>query len=303
MLILLVVLNILVWNGQTIAAFAPPQPDAGAAINGWVGAPAAQITATPVPTVTPTPGPPPLLGGEPAPRLSGEMVMRTYSIDFYRLKGAIDAEVIRAMALEVENTITNGMGEIGAGLTGRVSVRFEPPQTGPCAIRGLTLSNERTIRLFYAPGTDVKRIIAILAHEFFHQLQHDYYGETFHRRSDRILLEGMATWGSRNYFREPDGSYSYRARVMEALRTNTLLPLTTSLDRDCRTTTRNNIYNQWASFVEFLLAEYGREKLNAVYKDSTGREAGSANYRGIYGKSLEALEREWVDWLKRKVYQ
>src|SRR4051794_27499361 len=94
------------------------------------------------------PSAPPLLPGSPAPRLRGDMPMRTYSLDFYRLPGGLEAEVIRQIALDVEGSITSDSAEIGGGLSGRVSISFEPPQQGECAIRGLTLSNQRTIRLF-----------------------------------------------------------------------------------------------------------------------------------------------------------
>ncbi|NJM06175.1 DUF2268 domain-containing protein [Candidatus Gracilibacteria bacterium] len=257
---------------------------------------------SPTPTPTPTPVPTPIfLDGEPAPQLEGELAMQTYSLDLYRLPGALSAETIRNLALPAESSIITGSQELNAELTGRIAVRFEPAQSGACAIRGLTLSNERTIRLFYEPNTDPNRILAILAHEFFHQLQHDYYGEYHHRRSDVILLEGMAVWGSRAYFRDEQGRYLYQERAKQALREGRLLPLTTSLEADCRTTTRNDIYNEWASFVEYLLTTYGREKLDAVYRDSTGRPAGSANYLAVYGKRLADLESEWVDWLWKQL--
>lgn len=238
-----------------------------------------------------------LLPGEAAPRLRGTMPMRTYSLDFYQLPGGLEADVIRAMALDVEAAISSGSGEIGSGLSGRVSISFEPPQSGECAIRGLTLSNQRTIRLFYAPGTDPQRIVAILSHELFHQLQHDYYGERDHRKADNMLLEGMATWGSRNYFRDANGRPHYQNDVLRVLREGALLPLTTNLVADCRTTTRVNIYNEWASFVEYLLATYGRERFDALYRSSTSRAAGSANYQRIYGKTLEQLDADWQVWL------
>jgi hypothetical protein len=268
--------------------------------------PSATPMLTPTPTTavsaTPTAVPTPIfLEGEPAPRLAGELAMQTYSLDLYRLPGAISAATIQQLALPAESSIITGSQELGAMLTGRIAVRFEPAQSGACAIRGLTLSNERTIRLFYEPDADPNRIIAILAHEFFHQLQHDYYGEYHHRRSDVILLEGMAVWGSRAYFRDEQGRFLYQERAKQALREGRLLPLTTSLEADCRTTTRNNIYNEWGSFVEYLLSTYGREKLDAVYRDSTGRPAGSANYLGVYGKRLADLESEWVDWLFKQL--
>ncbi|HWQ11785.1 MAG TPA: hypothetical protein VNL77_03240 [Roseiflexaceae bacterium] len=253
--------------------------------------PAAPAVAAPVPE-------PPLLPGAPAPRLRGELAMRTYSLDLYRLRGSLDARTVQALGLLAEQAIVSNTLEIGSGLAGRVAVRFEPPQRGPCALRGVTYSAERTIRLFYAPDADPERVLAVLAHELFHQQQRDYYGERAHRRADTILLEGMATWGTRAYFRGPDGEPGYRRRVREALAVGQLQPLTTSLERDCRTTTRNVLYDQWASFVEFLITTGGRERFDALYRDSRGRPAGSANYRGVYGKTLAQLEADWVAWLK-----
>jgi hypothetical protein len=250
-------------------------------------------TAPPAPTATP----PPLLGGEPAPRLPGELAMQTYSLDLYRARGGLSAAAAQALGMPAEEALARGGAVLGGGLTGRVAISFEAPQTGPCALRGITLSNRRTIRLFYAPGTDLGRVTGILAHELFHQLQHDYYGERDHRKADVILLEGMAVWGTASYFQTPEGEPLYRARVREALRSGALLPLTTSLEADCRTTTRSNIYNQWASFVEYLVAAYGRERLDAAYRSSTGRPAGSADYRGVYGRPLAELERDWRAWL------
>jgi hypothetical protein len=85
--------------------------------------------------------------------------------------------------------------------------------------------------------------------------------------------------------------------VQEAYEAGALLPLTTDLSADCRTTTRNNIYNQWASFTEYLLLTYGREQFDAVYRNSTGRPPGSAAYQAIYGKTLSELEAEWLAWV------
>jgi hypothetical protein len=247
------------------------------------------------------PGPePPLLKGDPAPKLRGELVMRTYSLDFYRLPGGLEAESIRALAMLAETSIVSDTEVIGSGLRGRVSIRFEPPQQGACAIRGLTLSSQRTIRLFYAPGTDTRRIVAILSHELAHQLQHDYYGTSAHRRADTILLEGMATWISRAYFSDPDGRPRYQREVAQALERAELLPLRTDLEVDCRTATRNTIYDQWASFVEYLVERYGRERLDKVYRAGSGREPGSAAYREVYGVSFATLETGWRAWLGRR---
>jgi len=250
------------------------------------------------PTARPaTPTPVPYLGGEPAPRLRGELAMRTYSLDLYRSGGGLSAATVQGLGLPAEEALVQGGKLLGGALSGRVALSFEAPQSGPCALRGITLSNARTIRLFYAPDTDPARVTSILAHELFHQLQHDYYGERDHRKADVILLEGMAVWGTASYFRAASGEPLYRERVRAGHKAGTLLPLTTSLEADCRTTTRNDIYNQWASFVEYLAATYGREQLNAAYRSSSGRPAGSSNYRRVYGKGLAELEREWRAWV------
>lgn len=273
-----------------------------------VAAPIPTAAQTAVPTVVPTataePTPSAEPGGrqgEPAPLLEGELLVQTYSIDFYYTEGALAPETIRAIAAPTELAIISGAARLGSDLAGRVAISFEPRQEGPCAIRGLTLSAERTIRLYYEPDANPERVVAILAHELFHQLQHDYYGSP-HLRSDVILLEGMAVWGSSPYFLDPDGHPSYQRRAKEALDAGELLPLTYSLEADCRTASRVNIYNEWASFTEYLLETYGREQLDAVYAESAGREAGSANYEGVYGKPLPTLEAEWISWLAAQVY-
>lgn len=249
---------------------------------------------------SPTPSPAPFLGGEPAPRLAGELAMQTYSLDLYRSEGGLSTTAVRRLGMPAEQALIDGSVIVGGFLTGRVAISFEPPQRGPCALRGITLSNQRTIRLFYAPDTDRQRVLGILAHELFHQLQHDYYGERDHRKADVILLEGMAVWGTAAFFPGETGEPLYRERVRAALRAGELLPLTTNLERDCRTTTRNTIYHQWASFVEYLIVTYGRQKLDAAYRSSTGRPAGSADYHGVYGRGLPELERAWRAWLERQ---
>lgn len=243
------------------------------------------------------PGEPRLLLGAPAPRLNGELVVRTQSVDFFRIPGGLTAQEVHRLSSAVEESIATGSTMLGSNLKGRIAVRFEPAQVGPCAIRGLTLSNQRTIRMYYGPGSNLWNIEAILAHEFIHQLQHDYYGVPYHLTSDIILLEGMAVWGSNPYYMSAEGVPYYHLRSLQAIAENNLLPLTTSLEADCRTTTRNFIYDQWASFAEYLLLTYGRERFDTLYVSNNGRPAGSSNYRGVYGKSLDELEADWVAWL------
>lgn len=281
----------------------PPAPPASTArvpiepATATAGLPLATPTAAPpsptaIPPVVPT-----AVAGTPAPLLSGTLITQTAHLDLYRLGDGLAAATLLDLAPQLEAAIERVGARMGAQLLGRVALSFEPPQQGPCALRGLTRSHERIIRLYYAPDTPVQRVLPIVAHELAHQLQHDYYGWEAHRRSDVILLEGQATWASGDYALGANGRPVWASQAAQALAEGRLLPLTADLEADCRTATRNTAYTGWASFVEFLITTYGRERFDAVYRSGRGRDPGSADYAGVYGKDLAALDQEWRAWL------
>jgi hypothetical protein len=228
--------------------------------------------------------------------LEGQLISRTARLDLYRIEGGLAITALLDLAPQFEQAIDRVGARMGAQLIGRVALSFEPAQRGPCALRGLTLSHQRIIRLYYAPETPQERVLAIVAHELAHELQHDYYGWAAHQRSDLILLEGQATWASGDYALDQHGRPSWQAAAEQALAAGALLPLDVSLEADCRTATRNSAYTGWASFVTFLMRE-GRERFDALYRSGRGHSPGSADYAGIYGKPLRELDREWRVWL------
>lgn len=240
-------------------------------------------------------------GGVPAsvaaaPRLV--LVRRTQHFDVYRSYGALPWAEARRLAARLEPTMEAVSGRFGMPFSARERIYLLPPQRGTCAIRGLTTSALRQIRLYYGPGTDVDRIQSLLAHEFVHQLQRERFGGNVQRKADIILLEGWAMLASDGFARTPDGREArWRARLRDVVARGGLLPLTVDLDRDCRTTTRNSIYDEWASFVDFLQKKGGTDKLTALYRSSTGRAAGTAGYASVYGKSFAELEAEWRAWV------
>jgi hypothetical protein len=233
----------------------------------------------------------------PAPILPGILVAQTAHLDLYRVEGGLLMTTVLELAPDFEEAIERVGLRLGAQLSGRVAISFEPPQTGPCAVRGLTRSHERTIQLFYGPDTSRQLILPIVTHELAHELQHDYYGWDAHRRSDTILLEGQATWASADYSRGADGRPTWASAAEQALAEGRLLPLATDLVRDCRRATRNAAYTGWASFVDFLIVTYGRDRFDALYRSGRGRDPGSADYAEVYGKTLAALDQEWRVWL------
>jgi hypothetical protein len=261
--------------------------------------PASRASPTTVAVIQPTALATAELIGElaPAPILPGTLVTKTAYLDLYRVEGGLLIPTVLEMAPDFEDAIRQVGLRLGAKLIGRVAISFEPPQTGSCALRGLTRSHERTIQLYYGPESSHQLVLSIVAHELAHELQHDYYGWDAHRRSDTILLEGQATWASADYSRGADGRPTWASAAEQALAEGQLLPLATDLERDCRRTTRNAAYTGWASFVDFLIVTYGREHFDRLYRSGNGHDTGSANYAKVYGKSLEVLDKEWRAWL------
>lgn len=165
-------------------------------------------------------------------------------------------------------------------------------QDGACGLHGLAYTDVRTVQVFTCASISRQRAVAIMAHEMVHQLEQDRYGPA-HLQADLILAEGTATWGAGKYWlgSQPD----FRAYVRAQRQNGLFYPLATHYN-GLGVTAMNALYYEWASFVDFLITTYGREKFDRVYV--TGHSApGSADYAGVYGKGLDALEREWMAWL------
>jgi len=179
----------------------------------------------------------------------------------------------------------------GSELMSPLTVAFI--QDAGCALSGIAYTDIRRVQVFTCNAIGRERAIAILAHEYVHQLQQDRYGSR-HLSADLILSEGMATWGAGVYWL---GEHPDFRRYVRAQRANGIsYPLATHY-AGRGVAVMNALYYQWASFVEFLIDRYGRERLDAVYVTGAGTP-GSADYRAVYGKDLATLEQEWIAWLE-----
>jgi hypothetical protein len=160
-----------------------------------------------------------------------------------------------------------------------------------CGLHGIAYTDIRDAQVFSCNSIPRERAVAILAHEFVHQLAQDRYGPP-HLSADMILLEGVATWGAGRYWlgTHPD----FRSYVREERRSGVAYPLATDYS-GLGPDVMNALYYQWASFVEFLIDQYGRESFDRLYVSGSGAP-GSANYVGVYGKTLTELEGEWERW-------
>jgi hypothetical protein len=161
-----------------------------------------------------------------------------------------------------------------------------------CGLHGIAYTDVRNVQTFACNDIGRERAVAIMAHEFVHQLEQDRYGEA-HLSSDLILAEGAATWGAGEYWL--GGKPDFRTYVREQRANGLFYPLATDYN-GLGITAMNALYYQWASFVEYLIGTYGRDKFDAVYVTG-GSAPGAANYTAVYGKGLDVLEREWQAWL------
>lgn len=109
--------------------------------------------------------------------------------------------------------------------------------------------------------------------------------------SNGIAVYLSGSWGNTN-------AHDFSRTVVQSVG---LLPVKPLLDRTTFTTLDPNIvYPQAASFVGFLLEEYGPAKLKTLYPVDTPKESTTAwlhRFKNIYGKSLDEVEREWWEFL------
>jgi hypothetical protein len=195
------------------------------------------------------------------------------------------------LAAELQRALAYVTARFGSGPTGG---RFKAVllRDDSCALHGIAYTDVRSVQVYSCPNIARGRAIAILAHELVHQLEQDRYGPA-HLNADLILSEGMATWGAGEYWL--GGQPDFRTYVREQRKGGLFYPLATNYS-GLGIAAMNALYYQWASFVDFLISTYGREKFDRLYVSGHGAP-GSADYTGVYGKGLEVLEREWQTWL------
>lgn len=225
----------------------------------------------------------------PAP-VTGNSYQRV-KLNLTTSEGLYSEEEQVTLANEVEAALTYVSQRFAGGAADDIDVYVGNEQG--CNLNGLAYTEQRLVQVFTCAELPRRRAINILAHEFVHQLCHDRYGAD-HLQADLILSEGIATWGAGKYWL---GDYAtFKDFVHEHYQQNDrLIPLPTSyVGRPIQD--MNTLYYEWASFVEFLLERYGREKFDALYV-SGSLEPGSADYTGIYDKALSTLEQEWKTWL------
>lgn len=182
---------------------------------------------------------------------------------------------------------------LGSDVKDGIYVQVKLSSKQGCNLNALADTNSRIITIYTCNEISIDKVTSIFAHEAGHQVAHDFYGQS-HLNADHILLEGFATWLAGKYWLG-DNFQNFRDFFTENyLHTLNSPFILNAYDRSYQE--MNILYYKWASFIEFLIQEYGWDKFNQLYK-SGQKVPGSANYMDIYEKSLNELIFEWDKWL------
>ncbi|HYN87429.1 MAG TPA: hypothetical protein VER55_02805 [Ardenticatenaceae bacterium] len=282
-------------------------------------------TATPVPTAATPPGPTPAPTWTPAPLPTlaaapdeaegAELLIQTGVLDVYVFPDVDPA--LRDWLLgqpERFDEITRSIEQrLATRLERRIVLLVKPPEAGRevranCPARGAALRSEdgtHLIYLFADATTSEAQKEAVVAHEIAHQAIFTKLGPG---GGDVILNEGLANWAIPQTWEDWQGAPSYDSFVLESLATGAFVPLTESVARnfampeegeDCFET-RDQVYNEWASFVDFLIRRYGWGAIRRFWTQDVEQDE-ERDYTVGFGKSLAELEREWLAGLGRGV--
>lgn len=191
---------------------------------------------------------------------------------------------------EVNDALAYVVGRFGSPPASRFTTTFVREDS--CGLHGIAYTDVRNVQVFTCEGIGRDRAVNIMAHEMVHQLEQDRYGPA-HLNADLVLSEGMATYGAGKYWLA--GQPDFRSFVQAQRKAGLYYPLATHYN-GLGIAAMNALYYEWASFVEFLIKTYGREKFDQLYVSGSGAP-GSANYAGVYTKPLPELEQEWLKWV------
>lgn len=186
----------------------------------------------------------------------------------------------------------------------KVIVVFIPPQSRNCKPRGATFHEDQPIIMIFADqDTSKAQILAVLAHELGHVFIHHKYPGL----SDISLDEGLATWAAGDYWKEWKGE-NFDSDVKTFVTSGTYLPLSENYylekaydenSTDC-TMHRDILLTEMASFLDFLIQEYGMESLSSLIETLPSESIDSQrtiyplHFKDIYGLEFNQLEYEWL---------
>jgi len=219
-------------------------------------------------------------------------VARSDHLVLYTSTGSYAGDQVGELAPEIEAALAYVEERTAIRLARTINIMFDR-RTAACGLDAVAYTHVRTLVVYVCPDTRGQRVVNVLAHELVHQLAHDHFGAP-HLQADLLLSEGLATWGAGRYWL--DGATDFRAFVAANYRGH-LLPLDTAPHGDDSAARLNQLYYQWAAFVEWIMAEYGLDTFERLYAAGAGRAPGSAPYEAVLGLSLAEATTHWLHWI------
>lgn len=230
------------------------------------------------------------------PELPGQFVYGGRRLDFFVGRGTFTPDEVAEMAIKAEHALSYIQRRFAVTLSERVSVGVYAASQAPGrGTRGIAYTYGPTnVRIYYNSHEDKHSALVVLTHELAHALQAEAYGKDAQSRSDTVLLEGLASWITGEYWLSLSGAPSFQARARSLYHAGYNGNLAAIGSRG----DINAAYDMWAGFVDYLTSTYGWERFNHLYAHGRGRAPGSADYQGVYGKSFRELQDEWYATLR-----
>jgi hypothetical protein len=132
------------------------------------------------------------------------------------------------------------------------------------------------------------------AHEGTHALAQDILQPKEDGGPDGVLVEGLAVWASGGHYGvEPIDEWAAVVAVSDEY-----LPLDELREGPFYDFQHETSYLESASFVQYLVRNYGLDRFKALYGRATGEaEHDDALVRELYGKGYADLDAEWLGYL------
>ncbi len=201
----------------------------------------------------------------------------------------------------------------------KVQLAFHQADTRGCPIRGFASqsSGGAQIIIFADQNSSQAYLLGVLSHEVAHAISYDGFPEGI--PGNIALAEGLASWAAGKYWAAWKNVPSIDDLVRGYLKVGTYEPIHGNTDlhgiypwqgntgsgQDCLAR-RDKLYSEWASFVGYLIDTYGWPKAHRLFRlPAPIHQPGQTiefppDYQGIYGKTLNQLEWEWLNWLEKK---
>lgn len=219
-------------------------------------------------------------------------ITKTEHLVLYTSSGSYTSKQVTDIAPELETALLYVQDRTDMRLLRPINIMFDR-RPEACGLDAVAYTLVRTIVIYICPETPNRRAINVLAHEFVHQLAQDHFGAA-HLQADLMLSEGLATWGAGRYWLGE--SEDFRSFVASNYGGH-LLSLASTPRGDESAATLNQLYYQWAAFVEWIVAHHEPEAIERLYAAGTGRQSGSAPYATVLGLPLAEAEAQWQSWL------